>query len=277
MRNRGLWLVATAAMFAGATAATGRTVDDPASVSLPTYSQAEDDAILTAFDGLRVADVPDGLDVVDLQDIGLVDPAIHALWRDTETFSHRFVGVAVTVRYVPTNRRAGLMPPDKFHEWEGRWHNEISPEPFVPLLRKGSVVVIDVTDDKGTGSIESNSILSWKLRGAVGVVTSGGARDTDEIIKERVPLYLRRLGRGVRPGRNEVESVNRSVTIGGVLVRPGDIVVSDGDGVVVVPREKAAQVAQAARAILDSDKAGRRSLYRELGIPEDDTVRPTAG
>ncbi|MCL6508040.1 MAG: hypothetical protein K6T59_13545, partial [Bryobacteraceae bacterium] len=55
-----------------------------------------------------------------------------------------------------------------------------------------------------------------------------------------------------RPGRNELESVNRPVTISGVLVRPGDVVVADGDGVVVVPRERAEEVAQAARQFLDN-------------------------
>ena len=85
----------------------------------------------------------------------------------------------------------------------------------------------------------------------MGVVTSGGPADSDEIIVERVPAYYRRLARGIRPGGNELESVNRPVTCGGVLVRPGDVVIADGDGVVVVPRENAAEVAQASRQFLD--------------------------
>ena len=72
--------------------------------------------------------------------------------------------------------------------------------------------------------------------GMVGLVTGGGLADTDEIIYHKVPTYFRRLARGIRPGRNELESVNRPVTIGGVLVRPGDVVVADGDGVVVITR-----------------------------------------
>ena len=75
--------------------------------------------------------------------------------------------------------------------------------------------------------------------------------DSDEITAQKVPAYYRRLARGLRPGRNELESVSRPVICGGVLVRPGDVVIADGDGVVVVPREQAAEVAQASRQFLD--------------------------
>ena len=94
------------------------------------------------------------------------------------------------------------------------------------------------------------------------------------MIKEKIPLYLKRIGRGIRPGRNEVESVNRPIMCGGVLVRPGDVVVADGDGVIVVPREEAEAVAKAANKILDSDKAARRELYQKLQMPLDKTVTP---
>jgi regulator of RNase E activity RraA len=231
--------------------------------------------VLKAFEGLRVADVSDGLETVGLQDVGLMDPRIAPLWRDLDSFAHRVCGVAVTVRYVPTNKRAGRTSPEGFKEFEGRWYRELSPEPFVGSLRAGSVVVIDGHEDGDTGTIGSNNIMQWKARGAVGVVTSGGARDTDEIIKEKAPLYFRGPGRGIRPGRNEVESVNRPVTVGEVLVRPGDGVVADGDGVVVVPREHTEAVARAAREVLEADKAARRRLYERLGLPPDPTVAPS--
>ena len=109
--------------------------------------------------------------------------------------------------------------------------------------------------------------------GAVGVVTDAGARDTDEVGLEGVPLYLRKKGRGIRPGRNEIESVNRPVVIGGVLVCPGDVVVADGDGVVIVPRAVAGQVAKFANDILTKDKTGRKGLYESLGRPLDKTVK----
>lgn len=250
---------------------------DPADrnyISVQKYSPEDDARILKLYEGLRVADVSDGLDIAGLQDVGLMNPEIRPLWRDTDNFAHRITGIAVTARYVPTNRRAGKMTPEEFRKWEGAWYKELSPEPFVGRLRAGSVLVIDGGEDGDTGTVGSNNILSWKLRGMRAVVTSGGVRDTDEIIKEKVPVYYRRPGRGIRPGRNEIESVNHPIMCGGVLVRPGDVVVADGDGVVVVPREHAEAVARAARQILDSDKAGRRKLYQKLGIPMDSTVAP---
>ena len=104
------------------------------------------------------------------------------------------------------------------------------------------------------------------------MVTDAGARDTDEVAIEKVPLYLRNKGRGIRPGRNDLESVNRPVSIGGVLVCPGDVVVADKDGVVVVPRGVAEQVAKFAREVLNGDKAARKELYKSLGMPLDKTV-----
>jgi 4-hydroxy-4-methyl-2-oxoglutarate aldolase len=195
------------------------------------YTAEENKRILDEYKYLRVADVSDGMDVVGLQNIGLVDPEIHALWKDTEKFSHRVVGIAVTARYVPTNKREPKMDQKTI----GRWYGTITSEAFMKVLTPGSILVIDATDDGESRSIGSSNILSWKKLGMVGLVTSGGLADTDEIIYHKVPTYFRRLARGIRPGRNELESVNRPVTIGGVLVRPGDVVVADGDGVVVVP------------------------------------------
>ena len=242
-------------------------------IETPVYSLEEDLELLALFDGLRVADVSDGMDAVGLPNSGLMDPAIHPLWKDAVSFSHRFVGIAVTARYVPTNRRtAGSRTTEDFDAWVGDWYWKLSSEPFDVLLREGSALVLDDANSADVGSIGSYNILAWKKRGMVGLVTNATARDTDEIETQRVPLYFRGVGRGIRPGRNEIESVNRPVVCGGVLVIPGDVVVADGDGVVVVPRAVAIEVARSARAILESDKEGRRELYRELGLPPDPSV-----
>jgi 4-hydroxy-4-methyl-2-oxoglutarate aldolase len=243
-------------------------------IATPSYSEAADKAVLALFKGLRVSDVVDGMDAVGLVDTGTMDQAIHSLWRDTENFSHRFVGLAVTARYVPTQQpTAGVLPIEAYDDWAGDWYDKRSPESFMPLLRQGTALVIEDAPDADVGSIGSYNILEWKSLGCVGVVTNGTARDTDEIITEKVPLYLRRIGRGIRPGRNELESVNRPVVCGGVLVVPGDVIVADGDGVVVVPRARAEAVAKYARKVLDGDKDGRRELYKKVGLKPDPSIK----
>jgi regulator of RNase E activity RraA len=243
---------------------------------LPTrvYSAADDQRVLALFAGLRVADVVDGMDVVGLPTTGLMDPEIRPLWRDTKHFTHRFVGIAVTARYVPTQQaHAGRMESAAYDQWAGDWYRNRSGEPFVSLIRPGTALVIEDAPNTDVGSIGSNNIMSWRVKGCVGVVTSATARDTDEITAEGIPLYFKRPGRGIRPGRNELESINRPVVCGGVLVMPGDVIVADGDGVMVVPRAKAEAVAQYARSILEGDKAARRNLYEKLGLPQDDSVK----
>jgi 4-hydroxy-4-methyl-2-oxoglutarate aldolase len=243
-------------------------------MEVKSFTLEEDRALLKAFEGLRVADVSDGMDFVGLHDIGLMNPEIHPLWKDSVEYKHRIIGIAVTSRYVPTQQPpAGKRSESDFDKWVGDFYNQRSPEPFVPLLREGSVVVIEEAPETDVGSIGSNNIMAWKRAGAVGVVTSNTSRDTDEIITQQVPLYFKQVGRGIRPGRNEIESVNRPVVVGGVLVMPGDVIVADGDGVIVVPRAHALEVARYAHKVIEGDKKSRRELYKELRLPEDASVR----
>ena len=200
-------------------------------IATKVYGAEDDQRILKLFEGLRVADVSDGMDKVGLANSGLMSPQIHAAWKDTTHYAHRFIGIAVTVRYVPTNKRpAQNMDTEAFDRWVGNWYSKLSSEPFVTLIRKGTALVFDDAPDSDVGSIGSNNIMGWMVRGCVGVVTNSTARDTDEIATEKVPLYFRKVGRGIRPGRNEIESVNRPIVCGGVLVEPGDVIVADGDG-----------------------------------------------
>ena len=249
--------------------------------SVPCFTQDKqiltDEEILKLYEGLRVADVSDGMDIAGLRDIGLLDQDIQALWKDIGNFDHWFCGIAVTARYVPTNKIIkNPMTPEEFKEWESNWYNSYSAEPWAELIKKGSVVVLDVQGDGDTGSVGSANSLGYIKRGASGIVSNGGIRDTDEIIKQRIPVYLdyKNRGRGIRPGRNELESYNKPVTVGGVLIKPGDVIVADGDGVICVPREYAGTVAEQARRILTDDKAVRRQLYKDLQWEPDKTVLP---
>src|SRR5499426_1340163 len=155
------------------------TIPDKVMLFIPykDYTAEENKRILEEYKYLRVADVSDGMDVVGLQNIGLVDPEVHALWKDTEKFSHRVVGIAVTARYVPTNKREPKMDQKTI----GRWYGTITSEAFMKALTPGSILVIDAMDDGESRSIGSSNILSWKKLGMVGLVTGGGLADTDEI------------------------------------------------------------------------------------------------
>lgn len=241
-----------------------------------TTSALNDEDLLKLYEGLRVADVSDGMDKLGLYDLGLMDPKIIPLWKDIDNFQHQMVGIAFTVRYVPTQmpRLGPDVSREEYNKWRDEWYTYDSGEPYRDEIKPGHIIVVDVEGDGDTGSFGSNNTLIFKKAGAAGMVSSGGMRDTDEIIKQRIPVYtdIYKRGRGIRPGRNELESYNKPVVVGGVLVHPGDVVVADGDGVIVVPREKAEDVAIAARNELELDKEARRALYRELGIPLDFTV-----
>lgn len=235
-----------------------------------------DEQILKLYQGLRVADVSDGMDMVGLRDAGLLDQSIEPLWKDTDNMSHIISGIAVTARYIPTMKVIkNPMAKEEFQKWEGNWYGNFSTEAYVEHIKQGSIVVLDVQGDGDTGSVGSFNGLFWVSKGARGIISNGGIRDTDEIIKQRIPVYLdfMKRGRGIRPGRNELESVNKPVTLGGVIIRPGDVIVADGDGVICVPREYARPVAEFAREILNKDKQGRKGLYQQLGMPLDKTVR----
>ncbi len=205
------WLGAGLPSAAVAAQKEENTIPDKVKLFIPykEYSQEDNQRILQLFEGLRVADVSDGMDVVGLQDIGIVNPEIRALWTDTENFTHRMVGIAVTARYVPTNKREPKMD----RQTIGRWYSTVTSEAFQEMLFPGSMLVIDAMEDGESRSIGSSNIKSWQSRGMVGLVTSGGLADTDEIIHQKIPCYFRRLARGIRPGRNELESVNRPVTM----------------------------------------------------------------
>ncbi len=234
------------------------------------------DQLLKLYAGLRVADVCDGMDMVGLTNVGMMDPKIAPLWKDIDSFSHQLVGIAFTVRYVPSQRpmHPGTLDREAYKKWRDEWYTNLSGEPFIQEIEPGHVIMIDNADDGDAGTVGSNNSMLWTRQGAVGVIAAGGIRDTDEIIKQGIPVYMDyfKRGRGIRPGRNELASYNEPIVIGGAYIRPGDVIVADGDGVVVVPREKAVEVADAAREEKNIDMAARRRLYKELGIPLDFTV-----
>lgn len=227
--------------------------------------------LLELYAPLRVADVRDGMDWIMLHEKGTVSSQIKTLWRGA-----RMVGFARTVQYLPSNQVVGGMTPDEYTKWaRDYWYGKpggMTDDGLNEDLEDGDIVVIDASDSD-VGMVGSNNTLKWESLGARGVLTNGGVRDTDEVELQRIPVFHRHISQTMTQTRVEFAHKGIPVDIGGQVVRSGDIVVGDGDGIIVVPIEKAEDVATYAHQELENDKQGRRRLYEQLGRPLDDTVR----
>jgi regulator of RNase E activity RraA len=123
------------------------------------------------------------------------------------------------------------------------------------------------------GLIGSNNSLDCKKKGAVGfLLNGGGIRDTDEVILQKIPVWSKFISQPMDQARIRYIDKDIPISIGGVAVYPGDVVVADGDGVIIVPRKAARDVAKYARRESVSDKAARKQHYIDLGMELDDTV-----
>lgn len=225
------------------------------------------DELLARYQRLRVADVSDGMDAANLRDVGLVSRVIRPIWPGA-----RAAGRALTARYVPAGETVPHMTPEEYADYEARWYREKCPYPYLKAAQPGDFLVIDMGGLE-VGLWGSNVALSAAAAGVVGVLIDGGCRDTHEVTLQRCPVWARWVARTTVIGRLEFESMGGTVEVAGVRVRPGDLVVADDDGVIVVPQEGAELVARVADEVLRGDKAGRRRRYEQLGLPLDDTVK----
>lgn len=198
-------------------------------------------ALVERLARLDTCAVSDALDHLHLRGATL---GIRPLWP-----CPKIAGRAVTVKVVP----AGLTRPD---------HHLATPA--IEAAGPGDVIVIDNagrTDVSSWGDILSNAS---QVRGVRGVVIDGACRDIDGSREIGFPVY----GRAVVPltarGRTMQESFNTLIQVGGVQVRPGDLVIADGSGTVFIPRERAEEVIQLAErlaareaAMIEAVRAGR--------------------
>jgi len=217
---------------------------------------------------LRVVDVCDAMDGIGYFDIGLMDTEIRPIWQGI-----KFWGVAFTIRCVPANRPMWkLDTTEDIVNAHGIWFKEVGNISTHGKIRPGNVIVTDTGGAQEVGFWGSANSMGAVVEGAVGIVTDGYCRDTDEVTLQRTPICARARGRTIIPGRIEVAEIQTRIGCGGVQVQPNDIIGCDGDGIVVVPLDVAKEVAIHARAILLADMRARRGLYERLGMKPDYTV-----
>ncbi|WP_020096688.1 fumarylacetoacetate hydrolase family protein [Microbacterium sp. 11MF] len=155
----------------------------------------------------------------------------------------KLVGVAATLRFVP-NRE------DLFRSHGGGYNAQ---KRAFDTVREGEVIVIEARGEAGSGTLGDILAIRAHAQGAAGIVTDGGVRDAAAVAAVGIPVYTA----GAHPavlGRKHVPwDAGGTIACGGTTVQPGDIIVGDRDGVIVLPPALAEEVADAALAQEDED------------------------
>ena len=148
------------------------------------------------------------------------------------------VGDAYTLRYIPA--REDLNPLTVFEDREHPQRKAIEECP------PGSVLVIDSRMDARAASAGGILVTRLMKRGVAGIVTDGGPRDSPDIATLRFPAYHRRPTAPTNLTLHQAIDINVPIGCGDVPVFPGDVVVGDAEGVVIIPRDIDQQVGKEA-------------------------------
>ena len=150
----------------------------------------------------------------------------------------KIVGTAKTLRFVPSRE-------DLFKTHGGGYNAQ---KRVFDSVREGEIIVIEARGEAGSGTLGDILAIRAHSQQAAGIITDGGVRDYDTVAAVGIPVYSNGahpavLGRKHVPWEGDV-----TIGCGGTTVQPGDIIVGDGDGVIVIPPALAEEVADAALA-----------------------------
>ena len=209
----------------------------------PKEATQEDQELVSLFANSDTPGVSDALDK-----LGIPGQAFNIM--PLANYDKTTVGPAFTVRYAPASKSPG------------------SVGDFIDDVAIGDFVVIDNggrTDCTVWGDIMTQYA---RLRGITGTVIDGVCRDVNCAIDKDFPIFS--SGRWMRTGKDrvQVEGVNEAISVGKVRVSPRDIIVADANGVVVIPRDRAREVASVARSIENSEEGIREMICNGSTIAE---------
>lgn len=194
------------------------------------------ESILAGFRRLSTPNISDALDRLDISGGCLgIAPVLAGI---------KILGIAFTVRYIPAGIVKGTV---------GDYIDEVEPGTVV-VLDNGGRMYCTVWGDLLT--------LAAARRGVAGTVIDGVCRDVPRIRELTYPVFARGCFMVTGKDRVQVDGINVPVTIGGVQVQPGDLIVGDDSGVVVIPKARAEQVLVAAQEIRAAETAIEQAIQR---------------
>ncbi len=165
----------------------------------------------------------------------------------------RMVGLAFTMRFIPSREDKDAPGAPGRGQVQRTAMEECPP---------GHVLVVDARGDARAASAGDIYVGRLKARGCAGIVTDGGLRDTEGVFKTGLPAYHRRPSSPPSPVAHHPADLDLPIGCGGVAVYPGDVIVGDCDGVVVIPPDIAEAVAEEALATTLYDEFAEQEVAR---------------
>lgn len=185
------------------------------------------------FEALSTTNVSDAMDALGIRGATY---GIRPMWYTMD----RVLGPAVTLKMTAAG------------ETKGKYHLGVK---AIDAARSGDVIVVDNGGRIDTSCWGGVLATGAKLKGISGVVIDGACRDLDECVEVGFSVYARGTVVATARGRVQEEATNVMVQFGGVQVRPGDIIMGDKSGVVVVPAERVDEVLEKAESLFQKEEA----------------------
>jgi 4-hydroxy-4-methyl-2-oxoglutarate aldolase len=201
--------------------------------ALVLFAQPAGDPIIEGFRLVEVASVADAMEQ-------LYGKPAHMYHDMRPVFTTKFAGPAVTVQMEKIEHKDGSKVSQGMLD-------------AIDAAQPGSVYVIVLPDGADVAGIGGLMATAMKFRSLAGAVVDAGVRDTPQIKRIQFPVFSRGIVPSTSVNHYRFKASNVPVVCGGVTVNPGDIIAADEDGVVVIPKAKAAEVLKRAQELDDTE------------------------